>query len=59
MSHAQESVWEDIDDEELAIDLSETDRLKKLRRQEGNTLQNMVSGSELSSLLKDRYVLLL
>jgi hypothetical protein len=50
------SVWDDEDDEDLEVDLSKTDRLRKLRRRDGNKITNVVSGTEFTSLLKERLV---
>ena len=50
------SVWADDDDEDIEVDLSKTDRLRKLRKREGNKVNSKVSGSEFTSLLKERSV---
>jgi hypothetical protein len=46
--------WEDEDDALLEIDLDDTDRLKKLKTQTKKG-KSVVSGTEFSSLLKERY----
>ena len=47
------AVWEDEDDDLLEVNLNDTDRLKKLKTKTKSG-QDVVSGSEFSSLLKER-----
>lgn len=47
------SAWFDEDDAKLEVDLSATNRLKKLKK-EGKS--NSVSGEELHGLLSERFV---
>ncbi len=55
----QGAVWSDDDDDNLVVDLKHSDRLRKLQKpnSEGKLLEkdSKVSGSELSSLLHDRF----
>lgn len=46
------AAWEDEDDDNLQVNLDETDRLKKLKKMASS---NIVSGKELSSLLRERF----
>jgi hypothetical protein len=49
------AVWRDEDDEELIIDLNQTDRLKKLIPiSDKNRKKSTVTAEELSKLLQDR-----
>lgn len=49
------AVWQDEDDDELVVDLNQTNRLKKLKTSEHTS--SFVTGSQLSGLLKSRYSL--
>lgn len=43
--------WEDVDDNDISIDLNETNRLKKFKMQ---STSSKVSGKEFTALLKER-----
>lgn len=45
------AAWHDEDDDDVVVDLSKVDRLKKLRKDE----TNVVSGTEFTNLLKERW----
>lgn len=59
------SAWVDEDDEELVVDVKDTDRLKKLKYsktrgsteegEEGSVPSDLLTGQELSSALRERY----
>ena len=53
------AAWDDDDDETLEVDLRKTDRLRKLQKADFDGKLNLndskVSGTELSSLLKERF----
>lgn len=51
---ASGSVWHDEDDEKLQVDLTQTNRLKKLQSDDP-TASSTVDGATLSSLLKNRF----
>lgn len=51
-STATEAAWNDEDDNEIEIDLSSTDRLRKLIKVDTN---DKISGNEFSTLLQDRF----
>lgn len=53
-SVAPAAAWQDDDDADMQVDLSGTDRLKKLK-DVGVKGRKKVSGAELSSLLKERF----
>lgn len=52
---AAQAAWSDEDDNDITIDLSSTNRLKKLRKDNSNH-NNKVTGKQLSSLLQERSV---
>jgi U3 small nucleolar RNA-associated protein 18 len=56
-SNVIKSVWEDEDDNDIEIDLDDTDRLKKLKKvdENGNTVQSKVTGKEFTNLLQERF----
>ncbi len=47
---APASAWHDEDDDEIEINLDDTDRLKKLKKNN----ENIVSGKEFGDALKER-----
>lgn len=52
-------VWHDEDDDELEIDLTDTNRLKKLKLSKFAEDKDVVTGAELSKLLQERSVIAL
>ena len=49
------AAWQDDDDGEVTVDLMATDRLKKLNKDAKKQKKKHVSGSELTSLLQERF----
>lgn len=49
------AVWKDDEDDNIEINLNNTNRLKKLKRFSNNGSKSVVSGAELSELLQQRF----